>query len=300
MSLSEFLKAAESISNIKKQEVPLPIAKKYAVISPLKVGDDLALRTSLTSPVNYDREMIRLIHRHTEIQGPDGELIRENYEHFCATTSNIDKLCLIWGLYKTTYETLGKRTIRCDKESCKTEFKQEIFLDDLVKEDTFVVWEEELPFHEYIYVIEVPYDKFIYIFESKIPTIRDNNRLLSNLSVDTLQNNLQSTGMVFSRAEQMALLTKSVIIQNENKSIPNPPRTDNLQEMLIAFKQYIPHVVSEDFFKAYRDKFDKYYPQFYTIVRCPACSNEIRYQVDLEVEFFRRSIYGRGESSEEL
>ena len=46
MALSEFLKAMEVISNIKKQEVPLPIARKTAVLSPLRVGDDLSLRSS--------------------------------------------------------------------------------------------------------------------------------------------------------------------------------------------------------------------------------------------------------------
>ena len=300
MALSEFLKVAEIISNIKKQEVPLPIARKTAIISPLKVGDDLALRTSLTSPVNYDREMTRLLNSHTEIQNPDGTLSRENYELFCTTTSNIDKICLIWGLYKTTYETLGKRTFKCDKENCKAEFKEEVLLDSLIQEDTFLPWEESEQFYEYVFPIEVPYDDYIYVFESRLPSIRDNNKLLSNLSVEMLQHNLDSTGSIFNRSEQMALLTKSIMIKKKDVAIPDPPKTDNIQEMLIAFRQYIPHVVSEDFFKTYREKFDKYYPKFYTFVKCPSCGNDVRFQVDLEVEFFRRSLLGRGEGTEEL
>lgn len=300
MALSEFLRAAEAVSNIKKQEVPLPIARKSAIVSPLRVGDDLSLRSSLTSPVNYDREMTKLLHQHTEIQEAEGKLIRENFELFCATTSNIDKICLIWALYKTTYETLGKRKFKCDKENCQTEFKEEILLDSLIQEDTFVGWEEDNIFYEYLYPIDVPYDDFIYCFESRLPSIRDNNRLLSNLSIDVLQNNLDSTGAIFSRGEQMALLTKSIAIKKKDGNITDVPKTDNMQEMLIAFKQFVPHIVSEDFFRNYREKFDKYYPKFYTMIKCPGCNNEIRFQIDLEIEFFRRSLLGRGESVEEL
>lgn len=298
--ISEFLKAAEAVSNIKKQEVPLPIARKSAIVSPLRVGDDLALRSSLTSPVNYDREMTKLLHQHTEIQDENNKLIKENFELFCATTSNIDKICLIWALYKTTYETLGKRNFRCDKENCKTEFKEEVLVDSLIQEDTFLEWEEDSPFYEFTYTIDVPYDEFIYSFESRLPSIRDNNRLLSNLSIEVLQNNLDSTGVIFSRSEQMTLLTRSLTIKRSDSNDASAPRTDNMQELLIAFKNFVPHIVSEEFFKKYREKFDKYYPKFYTLIKCPACGNEIRFQIDLEIEFFRRSLLGGGESVEEL
>src|ERR1035437_8785623 len=139
--LSPFLRAAEAVAGIKKQEVPLPIAKKLAIVTPLRVGDDLSMRSSLTSPVNYDRELTRMLYDHTEVVLSEGATpIKENFERFCATESNIDKICLIWALYKTTYETLGQRPFKCDKENCKTEFKEEILLDKLIQEDTFTNW----------------------------------------------------------------------------------------------------------------------------------------------------------------
>ena len=298
MALSEFLKAMEIVSNIKKQEVPLPIARKSAVVSPLRVGDDLSLRSSLTSPVNYDRQMTKLIFDLTEFMAAEGQpLIKENFEFFCKTTSNIDKLCLTWGLYKTTYESLGKRPLKRDKENCKAEFKQDELLDSLVKEDTFCPWEEEeLPFHEFIWEIVVPYEQFEFIFESRIPSISDNNRVLSNLSIESVQENFQTGGNLFSRSEQMTLLNRSVAI----KSVVNPnnvPKTENMQELLIAFRKYVPHIVSEKFFIEYNKKFDKYYPKFYTMIPCPQCGNEIKFTVDLESEFFRRSLFGGGEGS---
>ena len=299
--LSQFLKAAEFISNIKKQEVPLPIAQVQAIVVPLRVGDDLSIRSSLTSPVNYDREMTRMLYDHTEIVLKEGAVpVKENFEKFCATVSNIDKICLIWALYKTTYETLGQRTFKCDKDNCKAEFKQEILLDALIQEDTFTIWEDEKFFYNYIYPIEVEYENFVYIFESRLPSIKDNNRLLSNLSIDALQNNLTQTGALFTRREQMTLLSKSVAIAPKGERASDIPKTENMQEMLIAFTNYVPHIVSEEFFKKYRDKFDKYYPKFYTNISCPSCASQIRFQIDLEVEFFRRSLLGRGEGVEEL
>ena len=138
------------------------------------------------------------------------------------------------------------------------------------------------------------------MFESRLPSIKDNNRLLSNVSIDALQNNLTQTGSIFTKKEQMTLLCRSVAIKNKNVPMDTYPKTDNMQEMLIAFSNYIPHIISEDFFKQYREKFDKYYPKFYTDVPCPSCGNIIKFSIDLEIEFFRRSLLGRVESVEEL
>jgi hypothetical protein len=290
--LSDFMKAAQAISNIKKQEVPLPIAKKTAVVGTLRVGDDLSLKTSLVSPVNYDREMSQLIHSHTEFSEA-GELQNLNFDDFCALMSNLDKMCLIWALYKTTYETLGQKTFKCEKDQCKHEHKVDIALDDLVHEDSFVVWEEDAPFYEFVFPINIPYEGFIYGFDSRIPSIRDNNRLMSNLSIDNLQSNLNQTGSVFTKTEQIALLTKSMSIKKA--SDPNSAtKTDSMQEILTALQNYVPHIVSEIFFKEYSEKFDKYYPKFYTNIVCPRCQNKTEFNVNLEIEFFRRSVFDRG------
>jgi hypothetical protein len=300
--LSTFLKAVEAVSGIKKQEVPLPISQKLAVVTPLKVGDDLSLRSSLTSPVNYDRDIVRLLYDHTQLVLKEGETpVKENFEKFCATLSNIDKICLIWAIYKTTYDTLGKRKLTCDKENCKAKFDKEILLEDLIQEDTFTIWEEEIPFYEFVYPIEVKYENFIYTFDSRLPSIRDNNRLMSNLSIDALQNNLTQTGSLFTRREQMTLLSKKVSIREKSTSLDDEtPSTSDMQEMLMAFTNYVDHTVSEEFFSKYRDKFDKYYPKFYTNTKCPECGAVVKFQIDLEVEFFRRSVFGRREGVEEL
>jgi len=121
-------------------------------------------------------------------------------------------------------------------------------------------------------ILKFPYGDFVYAFETRLPSIRDNNRLLSNISIDALQNNLNQTGSLFTRREQMTLLSKSVAIKRKGMtSSEEVPKTENMQEMLMAFAEYVPHIVSESFFKQYREKFDKYYPKFYTNVLCPSC-----------------------------
>ncbi|MDD4081994.1 MAG: hypothetical protein PHD05_01270 [Sphaerochaetaceae bacterium] len=302
--LSSFLKVAEAVSNIKKQEVPLPISRKMAIITPLRVGDDISLKSSLVSPVHYDRDISKLLFNHTEVVLNEGETpIKENFEKFCATTSNIDKICLIWGMYKTTYEVLGARNFECKQETCKQKFKHEVTLESLIHEDTFTFWEEEQPFYDYIYPIEIEYSDtgYIYTFNSRIPSIKDNNRLMSCLSIDTLQNNLSKTGSLFAKHEQIALLSKSISIRKKDQSSTEDiPKTEDVQEMLMALSNYYPHTVSEQFLEKYHEKFNNYYPKFYTKVKCPYCGHEIDFRIDLEIEFFRRSVFGRREGVEEL
>jgi hypothetical protein len=276
----------------------LPIIKKQVNVTPLVVGDDLALRTSLTSPVFYDREMVKLIHSHIEyIDEEDNEKI--NYTKFSKQTSNIDKLSLLWALFKATYETLGKRSFTCDNPNCeknKTPFQEEVLLEDIIHDDTYTLWDEELPFYEFKYQIDVPYQELIYQFQTKLPSINDNNRILSTMSNESLQTNLDSLGSVYSRAQSMALLVNAIRIVGNDTSSFEPIETENIQEILMAFNSYVPYQVSEEFFKKYNEKFDRYIPKFYKAAKCPDCGKEVKNEFDLEVEFFRRSLFGSRES----
>jgi len=286
MVMSPFMNTLSKVSDIKKTMTALPIIQKQVNVTPLVVGDDLALRTSLTSPVFYDREMVKLIHNHIEYID-DKEEHKINYERFTAQTSNIDKLSLLWALFKATYETLGKRKFTCGAENCergKDPFDFEVLLDDIIHDDTYTLWEEEEPFFSYRYQIDIPYENLIYSFQSKLPSISDNNRILSTMSNDVLQSNLDNLGSVYSRAQNMALLIDAIRLQSiEDKSF-EAVESDNLQEILIAFNSYIPYKVSEDFLREYNKKFNQYVPKFYKEVKCPSCGKEVRNDFDLEVE----------------
>lgn len=286
MVMTPFMNTLSKVSNIKKTMTALPIIKKQVNVTPLVVGDDLALRTSLTSPVFYDREMVKLIHNHIEYVD-DNEEHKINFNKFTAQTSNVDKLSLLWALFKATYETLGKRKFTCGSENCKHNkdpFEEEVLLDEVIHEDTYTVWAEETPFYDYRLQIDIQYENLIYSFQSKLPSIKDNNHILSTMSNDVLQNNLENLGSVYSRAQNMALLIEAVRLQGKAEEEFEPVESSNLQEILIAFNSYIPYQVSEDFLVKYNEAFDKYVPQFYKTLKCPSCEEEVRNDFDLEVE----------------
>ena len=294
---SDFLSTLSKVSSVKKTMTALPIIQKQVQVSPLVVGDDLALRTSLTSPVFYDREIVSLLHSRTEFV--DETL---SYEEFISKISNVDKLSLIWALFKATYETLGERQFTCPNQNCnhnKKPFRREVLLKDLIHEDTYEMWDEETPFYEYSFQIDIPHKGVIYSFMSRLPSILNNNQILATVSTETLQDNLEKTGVVYSRSQSMALLVSAMQVsgkQNESEEDIIPVQTNNLQELMIAFNSYVPYTVSEKFLEKYNKKFEKYIPNYYSIKVCPSCGKEVRNDFDLEVEFFRRGLFGSGES----
>ncbi len=296
MVMSPFIKTMSKVSSIKKTLTALPIIKKQANVSPLVVGDDLALRSGLTSPVMYDKEIVKLIHDHIEFADEEDNS-KMNYPKFISSLSNVDKLSLLWALFKSTYETLGERDFKCPNENCehsKTPFKEEVLLEDIIHEDTYTIWEEETPFNEFVHQVDVPYENMIYSFQTRLPSIKDNNRLLSTMSNDTLQTNLQQLGSIFSRSQNMALLVKAVQLQPKPDSGLDieTVQSDNLQEILMAFNSYMPLGVSDIALEKYGEKFDKYFTKFYKTANCPICGKEVTNDFDLEVEFFRRSLFG--------
>ncbi len=293
---TDFLAVLNQIKNIKKFETTLPIAQKAANIVPLMVGDDLSLRSSITSPSGYDREIINLLYNKVEFVH-ETKTYKETFDNFCNQISNIDKIVLLWSLYKCTYESLGLRNLTCDK--CKDnldkpfQFKEEIFIDELLHEDSLVAWEEDIPFYKYTFVIEIEYEDIVFKFSTVIPTIFKYNQILGMVSTADLQTNLDKLGQVFSKPMQLSLLTNQIeIIMNNETSIGK-----SIQEILMAFDGQIPEVVSEEFYEKYNEKFNQYLPKFYKDIKCPNCANIIKHEIDIETEFFRRSVLGK-ESSE--
>lgn len=295
-NIASFLDITSQLApSLKITEVYLPIARMRAHVSSLIVGDDLSLRTTLTSPVGYDREIVKLIHSRSEIVGDDRNFKME-YTKFCREIGNIDKVCLIWALYKSTYGVLANdRKIKCPDPDCKEEWKENITMDELVHDDTFAPWEEQTPFYQYYYPIRVEYDDLVYEFLTKLPSIYDNNLLLSTLSTDVLQANLEKIGSVFTRPQQMAMMTQAVRLSSKSSRF-EPVETDQLDQMLISFSSHTPYAVSEEFFDKYGERFDKYVPNFYKKCQCPKCAKQFNLNIDIEVEFFRRSLFGRQES----
>lgn len=299
MSLSQFLDVALSIQKIKKFEMAMPIIKKMGLVTPLLVGDDLALKSTISSPQSYDREMTQLIYKHLEVIEEDNNRKPGTYEEFIKNLSNIDKICLIYAIYKVTYETFGKRKVKCTKAGCDREFEVDFVADDLIHDDTFTPWEEEQPFNEYTYDIAIPYDDFTYTFGTRLPSIKDHNSVLNFISTEDIQLHIQKIGNLFALPEQMALLTRYIKIKKTGQA-DSEVMTNNLQEILVTFNSAIPKKIQDRFFREYNAKFNKYNPKFYKIIQCPVCGETEERVVNIELEFFRRAVFGEMEGFEEV
>lgn len=303
MTANSFLDYALSIQKIKKLEMPMPITKKLGMITPLLVGDDLSLKTTMSTPQTYDREICSLIFKHL-LEWNDGNEITKpkSYDEFVMNLSNIDKICLLFGIYQITYDSLGKRKFKCQEKNCKEELIMDIPLKELVHDDSLTFWEEELPFNEFVYEFSIPYEDHVYIFGTQIPSIYTHNQVLSFLSTDDIASRIENLGSLFSLPEQMTLLTKYIKIGHKDDDINNYRQTNNIQEILITFATTISKKMQPEFFKNYNLKFGKYDPQFYINIVCPKCQKVQKRTVNIEIEFFRRSILGEssGEGGEEI
>ena len=285
--MPDFLTATRQVIAIRKTEITLPIAKMGATITPLAVGDDLALRTAVIHPQKYDLEITKLIFKHIEINNSENKL---NFNDFIKKFSHFDKISALWGLYKATYQTIGKRDISCPK--CENKIPVDISLDHLIQQDTYTIWDEEVPFNEYFYDIRVDFDDYVYVFRTVIPTMEKYNRLLSIVPPQELKDNMEKYDSVFTPAQNMTLMTQGIYLYHKNDMEKPIAFTTSLQEILMSLNQNIPEVVSDEFFEKYAERFNKYAPKFYTKIICPQCGNEFDYEVNLELEFLRRAVFG--------
>lgn len=292
--LSPFLNAISVIKNIKKQEIILPIAQRQGTITPLFVGDDLSLRTAITSPVIYDRDMIKLLYNHIDIIEPALEenvkAKKLNFEKFKTTFSNIDKSCMMWGLYKATYETMGTRKIKCEKENCDAEWDVEILLDDIMHDDSITLWDKEVPFYEYEYQINKEYEGYLYTFFVSLPSMARNNAILSSVSTEAIQYNIEKLGSSFSKTENLGLITKKLKFGLIDGAPESYVESSSLTDILIASRDYVPEIVCEHVFKEYEKEFGKFNPKFYKKMNCPVCETEVIHKIDLELSFFLRTV----------
>lgn len=99
-SLSAFRKL-ESHRSIRTRQVYCPVTKISVHTTPLTVGDDLSLRTMITSPDLYDQELASLMYDHCQF--PDFDK-RPTFEQFITSLSVFDRRAILWGVFSATYD----------------------------------------------------------------------------------------------------------------------------------------------------------------------------------------------------
>jgi hypothetical protein len=314
--MSSILTELSAISNIKKTETILPIAGKLAVVTPLTVGDDTALKTSVSSPASLEMELVNLIYKHSEFidmtmddtsnkgkkKPADKKFIKPNFQKFISELSIIDKLMLLWGIYKSTYNTLGERQLVCEK--CDEINKEDILLDDLLHptseeeinkvegvEESITLFDEKLGnFYDHTEVISLPHkDSHMLEFHIRIPSIQNQINLLKMVSIEKIQENLRKIRQIFDTPQLISLFTKKMVLYSLNKP-DERTETSNIQEILTAVDAYLDLPNKSKFLKEYDDKFGKYMVKFYKNFKCKSCGHDQKEYFDIELEFFRRGI----------
>lgn len=309
--------ALNQLNKIKRKELVLPISKRQVVVSPLSVGDDLALKTALISPVKLDKELIKLLWQHTEFWYPNlgeqtsdddptspkkkrknarqvvsdntgGEYRKIKENEFYNTISYFDKLVLLWGIYNITYVTLGEQELVCPK--CGEKYKTEVDLEDTLHDDSLVLFEPEEPFNKYTESIKIPLSETHMLdFTVCIPSMADFNRILGLVSTEELQYNLENIRSEFNTEQLMTLYTKRLAVYSKD----NPAeRSESAlsQEILTSIRDFINIEISSKFFTEYAARFAKYSVNFYKECQCPMCQEKTRLGVDIETQFFRKQL----------
>lgn len=302
-----------AINKIKRKEIVLPIAKKEVVVTPLSVGDDIALKTAIVSPVRLDAEIMKLLWTHTDFWKSEDEINRENYklntkaakdeliqtggvyykpkeQEFYKTISYFDKLVLIWAIYLITYGTLGEREFECENEDCKCKFKVDLDLEDTIHDDSLTLFDQDVPFTEYRIPISIDYSSdHILEFETKIPSMADYNRLMRLIPVSELQNNLEKINNQFSLEQLMTLYTSKMSLYRKDNPDVREESTD-MQEILSCLRDTVNLNIAETFMREYIQNFSKYSVKFYKDIECPNCHKIHNVGVDVELELFRKQL----------
>ncbi len=281
------LRNLENLHKIKQREVFCPMAKTRALVSPLMTIDDLSLRTTIASPDLYDQEISHLLWK--RIKWPDitGDI---SFDDFISNSSYIDRKILIWGLFASTYGTLGNKTIECPH--CENKFEDEVTAEQIIQEDSITIWEEEVSFNEFIYSIEYKppvHIEGIYkiIFKTSIPTIKNHLDVLKLIPIEKIKENYQKFGNILSRSEELASVTREITLyKSEDDSSPNHWITAHDVHMIIS--NFLTMDISDDVLLQYNSTFNKYVPVFKKLYNCDKCLNQFSFVVDPEVSLFRQ------------
>lgn len=282
------LNKLSSHAKLKVREIFCPVSKITVHTSPLTVGDDLSLRTMISSPEFYDREIASLIYRHSTFpEFPE----RPSFDNFIKMFSSFDRRLILYGIYSSTYKVLAEDDIKCP--NCGHTFKDKIKSDEIVKPDSFKMWDKETPFNEYYKEIPIDIEPDTentinsIVFITCIPTIENNFNVLSLTSPDEIQYTFEKTGQILTRPQELSLITRSIQINSNVGGNNEVDYINDLESIYQAINEYITSDVVGNVITEYNKEFDEYSPTFGKSYTCSNCTFKFDYGVNIESHLFR-------------
>ncbi len=285
MANENLIAKLEKLKSIRVRQVYCPVAKLRALVSPLTVADDLSLKTMISSPDLYDRELAVLIYNHSEF--PDIKGPKPAFDKFIEAVSDFDKKSLLWGIYDSTYSTLGAQQITCPK--CKYKFENEIKAQELLSEDSIKkVCDKDVSFLDYTIDADIDFEseeisKFRFLL--CIPSIKKHLDVLKLISVDDMKENFSKFNSIVSKTEELTLITKSIEIYG-NKEEPDDI-ISNIFNIHSIIQSYVTLDVINNVINRFDEEFSLYNPSFKKPLVCGECKHNFDVPIDIEIALFR-------------
>jgi len=282
------LNKLKAVHNLRQKEIFCPVTKSTVQTTPLTIGDDLALRTMVSSPDLYDREIAALIYRHTKF--PEFSE-RITFDQFLDMFSSFDRRIMLYGIYSSTYEVISKDTITCP--NCKETFEDEIKSKEIINPDVFTIWDKDKPFTEYVKEVNVPINPDqentinSLTFITGIPSIRDHFNTLKLVSPDKMRANYEKTNQILSRSEELTLITKAIQVNSNVAGNLEVDYINDINSIHEAIQSYMTSDIVNNVVEKYNEEFDKYSPNFKKAYTCSNCGHEFDVTVNIELSLFR-------------
>jgi len=278
----------ESLSKIRQREVYCPITKVTAINSPLVASDDLMLKTTMSSIGTYDRELCKIIYKHTSFPDIEDQGEKISFEQFVDNMSYLDRQVLLWGIFDSTYGSLGKREIECPH--CQNKFEDDIHSKELLQDDSLVGWEHDASFKEYEFIVPIEVDtesikKIVFI--TQLPSIKQHLDVINLLPDDKVQNNFEQFGALFSKVEELTSVATAVKIY-KTEDDENPDVITAKKDIYFIINEFILLSMVTDVLTKFNDHFSKYIPSFKKPYTCGECGKDFDFFVDMEISLFRR------------
>lgn len=287
----EALKALENLSKVKQQEIYCPTANLRAINTPLLASDDLMLRTTVSAVDTYDQELTILLFKHTTFPTMKNQL---DIEGFMNCLSHLDRQVILWGIFASSYETLGNQSIECPH--CGKEWDDEVTAKEIIQEDSLVPWEKEVPFNEYLFPVSINVEGVEgidrLVFYTSIPTIAQHLEVLNLIPGQKLRDNFEKFGAILSKTEELASVTRKIELYATNDPEEKPSIWASPRDVHMVISQYVLLGMVDNVLDQYNTHFEKYVPNFKKPYVCKGCGKKFDFNVDIEIGLFRRFLQG--------
>ncbi len=275
------LSQLDSITNTKAISIQLPMSLRKVEMTAITGIEEQALKTASVSPEAFLKKLNELLYTH--VVYTDSE--KPTFSDFLGSVYPPDKSALIWGLLSASYVVLPELERDCD--ICGEPYIMKNVPNDLIHEDTFEkIWDKELSPADYT-VQQKTFNGFI-TFEFGIPTEKDRLLITNMMHPESIKENISKEGNILTGLEVLTFFTRSIVVGDPGEQTV---LTDLSQDIYPFIQNLSPKIADGIKSEVDLSIFDEYMPNFYVDSVCDHCGTSQKVEVDVEMTFFRKSLY---------